>query len=423
MSSFNYQSGQLFAEDVSVAEIGQRFHTPCYIYSRAALERNWNQFNQAFGDLPHLICYSVKANSNLAVLNLLARLGSGFDVVSGGELERVIAANGKANQCVFSGVGKQDHEIRQALDAGIYCFNIESVAELTRINSIAAETNRKAPISVRLNPDVDPKTHPYIATGMKEHKFGIDMEQAIEIYQQAQHMQYIKVIGVDCHIGSQLTELTPIREALLTLLKLIDSLADLGIKMGHINIGGGLGVKYQDEHPPSATEYVEMLSDTLKGRQLKVIIEPGRSIAANAGILLTQVQYIKRHQHKHFAIVDAAMNDLLRPALYQAWHDIMPVQPHESGQAQPYDIVGGVCESGDFLGKDRSLILKEGDLLAIKSAGAYGFTMSSNYNSRPRAAEVMVDGDQTYLIRRRESVTQLYAGEMLIPDDLTDSTD
>lgn len=415
MDHFEYQHGQLYAEQVPLSEIAHQYGTPCYIYSRATLTRHWHVFDDALGSHPHLICYSVKANSNLAVLNLFARLGSGFDVVSIGELERVIAAKGDPAKVVFSGVGKQDHEMRRALELGILCFNIESATELIRLNSIAAEFNIQAPVSLRINPDIDAKTHPYIATGLRENKFGIRIQEAKALYQQATRMNYIKVVGMDCHIGSQLTELSPILETLAYLLRLKDELKRMNIPIKHINLGGGLGVRYNNEMPPQPAEYASAIRNKLAGCQLNVILEPGRAIAANAGILLTQVQYLKNHHDKHFAIVDASMNDFIRPALYQAWHNIIPVSPHQDLEKASYDIVGPVCESGDFLGKDRMLALKEEDLLAVRGAGAYGFSMSSNYNSRPRACEIMVDGASTHLIRRRETVTELYANELLLP--------
>lgn len=416
MDHFEYKQGQLYAEAVPVAEIAERFGTPCYIYSRATLQRHWHVFNDVFGSHPHLICYSVKANSNLAVLNVLARLGSGFDVVSIGELERVMAAQGDPAKVVFSGVGKQDYEMQRALELSVHCFNVESASELIRLNSIAAQFNKQAPISLRINPDVDPKTHPYIATGLRENKFGVSIQEAKVLYQQAKQMPYIKVIGVDCHIGSQLTELSPVLESLEHLVKLIDDLKQDNIAIDHINLGGGLGVRYRNETPPQPLAYARAIKDKLVGYPLKVILEPGRAIAANAGILLTQIQYLKHHNNKHFAVVDASMNDFIRPTLYQAYHEIIPVIAHLDPGKISYDIVGPVCESGDFLGKDRILEPKEGDLLAVRGAGAYGFTMSSNYNSRPRACEVMVDKATSHLIRRRETTTELYANELLLPE-------
>lgn len=417
MNSFDYQSGQLTAESVSVADIAEQFGTPTYIYSRQTLEQHWQAFDDAFAQYRHLVCYAVKANSNLAVLNVLAKLGSGFDIVSAGELARVLAAGGKAEKTVFSGVGKTADEIRYALQNNIRCFNVESIAELDRINAVAAELSLTAPVSLRVNPDVDAQTHPYISTGLKENKFGIDIELAIDVYQQATAMSHLNVVGVDCHIGSQLTSVEPFVDALKRVLVLIDALAEQGIVLSHLDIGGGLGITYQDEVPPSPAEYADALSDLLAGRDIEILLEPGRAIAGNAGILVTNVEFIKPTEGKNFAIVDAAMNDLLRPALYQSWQDIQPVVTAENtASTMTYDIVGPICETGDFLGKDRQLAIAPGDLLAIFSAGAYGFTMSSNYNSRPRAAEVMVDGEQVHLVRARESIESLYAGEQVIEE-------
>jgi diaminopimelate decarboxylase len=417
MNSFYYQSGQLNAESVPVADIAAQFGTPTYVYSRAALEQHWQAFDDAFSNYSHLVCYAVKANSNLAVLNVLAKLGSGFDIVSAGELARVLAAGGKAEKTVFSGVGKTDQEIRYALQNNIRCFNVESIAELDRINSVAADLGVQAPVSLRVNPDVDAQTHPYISTGLKENKFGIDIELALDVYQQATAMSNLNVVGVDCHIGSQLTSVSPFVDALKRVLVLIDNLAEVGIQLSHLDIGGGLGITYQDEVPPTPAEYAQAMSSLLEGRDLEILLEPGRAIAGNAGILVTHVEFIKPTEGKNFAIVDAAMNDLLRPALYQSWQDIQPVATSDSeAEGGTYDIVGPICETGDFLGKDRQLSIKPGDLLAIFSSGAYGFTMSSNYNSRPRAAEVMVDGDKTHLVRARETIESLYAGEQVIQD-------
>ncbi len=411
MDYFQYQAGTLHAEDVPANQITQQFGTPTYVYSRATLERHWHAFDDAFSSQPHLVCYAVKANSNLAVLNVLARLGSGFDIVSAGELARVIAAGGEAAKTVFSGVGKTRDEIEYALNQNIRCFNVESIPELSRINDVAASLNKTAPVSIRVNPDVDAQTHPYISTGLKENKFGIAIEDARAVYQSAKHMSHLDVIGVDCHIGSQLTTVSPFVDALKRVLTLIDELADDGIAIKHLDIGGGLGIHYRDEIPPTPAEYAEALQPLLQERDLEILLEPGRAIAGNAGILLTQVEFIKPTEAKQFAIVDAAMNDLLRPALYQSWQEIQPVMLNSDAQETTYDIVGPICETGDFLGKDRSLAIKQGDYLAIRSAGAYGFTMSSNYNSRPRAAEVMVDGDQMHLVRERETIESLYAGE------------
>jgi diaminopimelate decarboxylase len=417
MDFFEYRNNALFAEALAVKDIVHHYGTPCYIYSRATLERHWHVFHQSLQDHPHKICYAVKANSNLAVLNCLARLGSGFDIVSSGELERVLVAGGQADKIVFSGVGKLAHEIKRALQVGIYCFNVESMPELSRINKIAAELGVIAPISLRVNPDVDPATHPYISTGLKENKFGIAIDDAMDAYQYAQKLSHIAIKGVDCHIGSQLTELKPFLDALDRILLLIDALALAGIKIEHLDLGGGLGVIYQSETPPLPSDYADALLERLGDRDLEIIFEPGRAISANAGILVTRVEYIKTAAHKNFAIVDAAMNDLLRPALYQAWQNIIPVTVHQQGHMVRYDVVGPVCETGDFLGKDRHLNIREGDLLAIRSAGAYGFVMSSNYNSRPRVAEVMVDKGQHYLIRERETVASLFANEFLLPDE------
>jgi diaminopimelate decarboxylase len=414
MDFFEYKSGAFYAEDVSVSEIAEQFGTPTYIYSRATLERHWHAFDDAFSGLSHCVCYAVKANSNLAVLNVLARLGSGFDIVSGGELSRVIAAGGQANKIVFSGVGKTESEIEYALAQGIRCFNVESIPELSRINDVASRLNKIAPISIRVNPDVDAQTHPYISTGLKENKFGIAIELAESVYLQAQQMSHIEITGIDCHIGSQLTSVTPFVDALKRVLILIDALEQAGIRIKHLDIGGGLGITYNNETPPTPAEYAQALKPLLAGRDLEILMEPGRAIAGNAGILVTRVEYIKQTEDRNFAIVDAAMNDLVRPALYQSWMAIETVKQDETIEKQNYDIVGPVCETGDFLGKNRSLGIKAGDLLFIRSAGAYGFTMSSNYNSRPRAAEIMVDGNQVHLARARETVESLFAGEQIL---------
>ena len=416
MDYFNYQDGRLCAEQVDLAELAEQHGTPTYVYSRATIERHWLAFDAALAGVEHLVCYAVKANSNLAVLNLMARLGSGFDIVSVGELERVIAAGGDPAKMVFSGVGKRADEIQRALEVGIYCFNVESESELERINAVAQMMGVKAPISLRVNPDVDAKTHPYISTGLKQNKFGIAIDYAPEVYARAAEMEHLTIVGVDCHIGSQLTEVAPFVDALDRVLKLIDDLYMKGIALSHIDLGGGLGITYKDETPPLPGDYAAPLLDKLAGRDLKVLIEPGRAIVGNAGVLLTKVEYLKHHEEKNFAIVDAAMNDMMRPALYQAWQAIIPVLPREDLVAQQYDVVGPVCETGDFLGKDRSLAIREGDLLAVRSSGAYGFTMSSNYNTRPRAAEIMVDADQIHVVRERESVQQLYSGEHLLPE-------
>lgn len=414
MDYFEYKNNQLYAEDVNLTELAREHGTPAYVYSRATLERHWHAFDQAFADRPHLICYAVKANSNIAVLNLLARLGSGFDIVSVGELERVLRAGGEASRVVFSGVGKKPEEIRRALEVGIRCFNVESEAELRVINQIAAEMDVLAPVSLRVNPDVDAQTHPYISTGLKENKFGIAHHQAVAVYQLAQTLSHIEVRGIDCHIGSQLTQITPFVDALKRVLELVDELKGLGIELQHLDLGGGLGIRYRDETPPSPAEQVAALLAELGDRQVEILLEPGRAIAGNAGVLLSEVLYLKYSEEKNFAIIDAAMNDLMRPALYSAWQAIVPLQQRE-GEAQCYDLVGPVCETGDFLGKDRMLNLQAGDFIAVKSAGAYGFTMSSNYNTRPRAVEIMVDGERVHVIRQRESLDQLLEGESLLP--------
>jgi len=413
---FIQKQGELYAEQQSLTELAAQFGTPTYVYSRAAIEQHWQAFDNAFKAYPHLVCYAVKANSNLAVLNVLARLGSGFDIVSAGELARVIAAGGKADKTVFSGVGKTVEEIGYALNTGIRCFNVESVPELQRISEVAVRLGKTAPISIRVNPDVDAQTHPYISTGLKENKFGIAIDDALSVYQQAVSLPNLQVIGVDCHIGSQLTSVSPFVDALQRVLALIDALAEQGITIKHLDIGGGLGICYRDETPPTPAEYAQAMHGLLDGRDLEIMLEPGRAIAGNAGILLTKVEYIKATEAKHFAIVDAAMNDLLRPALYQSWMAIEAVKPRADEATQNFDIVGPVCETGDFLGKDRNLAIQSGDLLAIRSAGAYGFTMSSNYNSRPRAAEIMVDGSTMHVARQRESVESLYAGEQILQD-------
>ncbi len=417
MDHFNYQDdGQLWAENVALTQLAEQFGTPLYVYSRATLERHWHAFDNAVAEHPHLVCYAVKANSNLGVLNTLARLGSGFDIVSGGELERVIAAGGDPSKVVFSGVGKTEAEMKRALELGIKCFNVESEPELERLNKVAGELGVKAPISLRINPDVDAKTHPYISTGLRDNKFGIAFDRAPAVYRLAQELENLTVCGIDCHIGSQLTEIEPFIDATDRLLALIDDLKAAGIKIKHLDVGGGLGVVYRDELPPQPSDYAKALMERLQNHQdLELIFEPGRAIAANAGVLLTKVEFLKHTEHKNFAIIDAAMNDLMRPALYQAWQDIVPLVPRE-GEATTYDLVGPVCETGDFLGKDRSLVLEAGDLLAVRSAGAYGFAMSSNYNTRTRAAEVMVDGDNVHLVRKREELSGLWALENILPE-------
>ncbi len=416
MDYFNYHGADLLAEQIRLADIAQQYGTPTYVYSRATLERHYRAFTDAAGSQPHLVCYAVKANSNIALLNLLARLGSGFDIVSEGELRRVLQAGGNPAKVVFSGVGKAESEIEFALNTGIKCFNVESEAELHRIARVAARLGKTAPISLRVNPDIDAKTHPYISTGLKANKFGIDITDAPRIYQLAAAYPQLKVCGVDCHIGSQLTETQPFLDALDKVLALVDKLTTLGIVLSHLDIGGGLGVTYLDETPPHPADYAaEVVKRLAAYPHLTLVFEPGRAIMANAGVLLTKVEYLKPGQEKHFAIVDAAMNDLIRPALYSAWMNIVPVKLQPELPLQRYDVVGPVCETGDFLGKDRDLAIAEGDLLAVRSAGAYGFTMSSNYNSRPRAAEVLVDGNQLHLVRQREQWQDLWQGEQLLP--------
>jgi len=414
---FNYQDdGQLWAENVNLTQLADQFGTPLYVYSRATLERHWKAFDSAAGDHPHLVCYAVKANSNLGVLNTLARLGSGFDIVSGGELERVIAAGGEPSKIVFSGVGKTEAEMKRALSLKIKCFNVESEPELLRLNKVAGEMGVKAPISLRINPDVDAQTHPYISTGLRDNKFGIAFDRAPEVYQFASTLENLTIHGIDCHIGSQLTNIAPFIDATDRLLKLIDDLREQGIQIKHLDVGGGLGVVYDSEKPPEPAEYAKALLSRLDNHKyLELVFEPGRAIAANAGVLLTKVEFLKPTEHKNFAIIDAAMNDLMRPALYQAWQKIVPVVPRQ-GEAVVYDLVGPICETGDFIGKDRSLVLEEGDVLAIRSAGAYGFAMSSNYNTRARAAEVMVDGDTVHLVRQREELSSLWALENVLPE-------
>ena len=415
MDAFTSRDGELFAEGVALSAIAERFGTPTYVYSRAHIEAQYRSFTDALDGVPHLVCYAVKANSNLGVLNVLARLGAGFDIVSRGELERVLAAGGKADKIVFSGVGKTREDMRRALEVGVHCFNIESTDELERLQVVAAEMGVRAPISLRVNPDVDAGTHPYISTGLKENKFGIAIADAEDVYIRAAQLPNLEVLGVDCHIGSQLTSLPPFLDALDRLLALIDRLGECGIYLHHIDLGGGVGVRYRDEEPPLIADYIQAVRERIEGRDLTLMFEPGRYIVANAGVLLTQVEYLKHTEHKDFAIVDAAMNDLIRPALYQAWMNVTAVTPRDS-EARAYDIVGPICETGDFLAKDRQLALEEGDLLAVHSAGAYGFVMSSNYNTRGRTAEVLVDGDQAFEVRRRETVAELYAGESLLPE-------
>jgi diaminopimelate decarboxylase len=412
---FQYREDRLHAEDVPLEAIAERFGTPCYVYSRATLERHWRAFDDALAVRPHLVCFAVKANSSLAVLDVLARLGSGFDIVSVGELERVLAAGGDPRKVVFSGVGKRADEMRRALEVGIRCFNVESLAELERLNEVAGGMGLRAPVSLRVNPDVDARTHPYIATGLRENKFGIEIDQALAAYRHAAFLPHLDVAGIDCHIGSQLTGLAPFLDALDRVLALADGLEQEGIDVSHLDLGGGLGIRYTDEAPPGPAEYAAALVARLGDRPWDLLVEPGRAIAGNAGILLTRVEYLKHTPYKHFAVVDAAMNDLLRPALYGAVQEIVPCAVREDGEMHRYDLVGPVCETGDFLGKDRPLRLEAGDLLAVRSSGAYGFSMSSNYNSRPRAPEVMVDGDRAHLIRRRETVAELFAAETILP--------
>lgn len=414
MNHFEYRDGELFAEGVAVRSAVEQFGTPLYLYSRATLERHWRAFDTALAGRAHLVCYAVKANSNIGLLNVLARLGSGFDIVSVGELERVLRAGGDPAKVVFSGVGKTAVEMRRALEVGIRCFNVESVPELERLNQIAGALGKRAPVSLRVNPDVDAQTHPYISTGLKENKFGIDIDAAEAVYAQAAALPNIEIHGVDCHIGSQLTRIAPFVDALHRVLALLDRLAARGIAIRHLDLGGGLGIQYRDEQPPEPAAYAQALAEVLGDRDLEILIEPGRAIVGNAGVLITRVEYLKLTEHKNFAVVDAAMNDLLRPSLYSAWQAIEPVQPHD-GEARTYDIVGPICETGDFLGKDRELTIETGDLLAVRSSGAYGFSMSSNYNTRPRAAEVMADGERLHRLRERETIDQLMAGEHL-PD-------
>jgi diaminopimelate decarboxylase len=416
MDAFQYRDNHLFAEDIAVAEIARRHGTPSYVYSRAALEHNLLAYEKALTGSRHLTCFAVKANSNLAVLNVLARLGAGFDIVSGGELERVLQAGGDPAKVIFSGLGKTEDEIARALALGILCFNIESEPELDRINAVAARVGRRAPISLRVNPDVDAGTHPYISTGMKENKFGIAIDGAVAVYQRAAQMSHIEVVGVDCHIGSQLTTIAPYLDAVDRVLLLVDRLAALGIAIRHFDMGGGLGVCYRDEQPPAPSELIHAVLGKLAGRNLTLCLEPGRSICANAGLFVTKVEYLKLTPHKNFAIVDGAMNDLLRPALYGAWQNIVPVHRSAEGvlTSRSYDVVGPVCESADFLGKDRALAIAQGDLLAVRSAGAYGFVMSSNYNTRNRAAEIMVDGDTATVVRKRETLEYQLALESVL---------
>ncbi|MES1941626.1 diaminopimelate decarboxylase [Salinisphaera sp. T5B8] len=418
MDHFEYRNGVLHAEGVALSDIAARFGTPCYVYSAATIARHYRVFDEALAGIDHEICFAVKANGNIGVLGLLADLGSGFDIVSVGELERVITAGGDPAKVVFSGVGKRTDEIERALEVGIACFNVESEVELARIDAIAQRLGTTAPISLRVNPDVDAQTHPYIATGLKENKFGVDIARAEALYAQAAKMPGLTIRGVDCHIGSQLTQLAPFRDAVTRVLALIDRLAERGIMIDHLDVGGGLGIRYHDETPPSPAAYAENIRDLVEGRDLKLVFEPGRVLVGNAGVLLTRVELLKPGQatdEKHFAIVDAAMNDLLRPALYGGWHEIVAVEPRRDMPAQRWEIVGPICETGDFLGHDRELALAADDLLAVRSAGAYGFTMASSYNARPRVAEIMVDGDTPHEVRARETVADLMRGEKRLP--------
>jgi diaminopimelate decarboxylase len=429
---FHYQQNQLYVEQVALNDIAQQFGTPCYVYSRAALTDAYQQFAQAFKSREHLICFAVKSNSNLAILNVFARLGAGFDIVSGGELQRVLAAGGAANKIVFSGVGKSEAEMRMALDAGILCFNVESAPELERLNTVAGSMGKIAPISLRVNPNVDAKTHPYISTGLKQNKFGVAYTEALALYQKAAAMPHLRVTGMDCHIGSQLTDSSPFIAAAEKVLALVDQLSAHGIELEHLDLGGGLGIRYDAETPPSIAHYAEALLGALQGRTQKLIVEPGRVLVGNAGVLLTRIEYLKSGEEKNFAIVDAAMNDLMRPALYDAYHAILPVVRHPSNTPSPqsspasgrggereiqssiYDVVGPICETGDFIGRARAMAVEQGDTLAVMSAGAYGMSMSSNYNTRPRAAEIMVDGAAIFEVRARENVSQLFAAEKII---------
>ena len=416
MDFFQYKNNQLMAENLPVKQLAEQFGTPLYVYSRATLERHWHAFNKAFGEHPHLVCFAVKSNPNIAILNIMAKLGSGFDIVSQGELERVLAAGGDAGKVVFSGVAKSRQEIARALEVNIRCFNVESEAELLRINQVAGEMGKIAPISLRVNPDVDAHTHPYISTGLKENKFGVSVEQAREVYKVAATLSNIKIVGMDCHIGSQLTELQPFLDAVDRLIVLMEQLKQDGIHLKHLDLGGGLGVTYTDETPPHPTEYAKALWEKLSAfSELEIIVEPGRAITANAGILVTKVEYLKSNESRNFAIVDAGMNDMIRPALYQAYMNILEIDRTLAREEKIYDVVGPICETSDFLGKQRKLAIAEGDYLAQRSAGAYGASMSSNYNSRPRTAEVMVDGDKAHLIRRREALNELWQLENLLP--------
>ncbi len=408
---FERKDGSLHIESIPLQSLAEQYGTPLFVYSESAIRDQWRAYEEGFDGQKHLTCFAVKANSNLAVLALLARLGAGFDIVSVGELERVLKAGGDAGKVVFSGVGKRPDEIRRALEAGIRCFNVESEAELERVDQVAAELGMKAPVSLRVNPDVDAGTHPYISTGLRSNKFGISIDEALRVYQQAASLEHLEVVGVDCHIGSQLTELSPFEDALDRVLRLVDQLAEQEINLHHIDVGGGLGIDYQDDHPPTPQAYVQAVCNRLQGRDLEIVMEPGRAMVGNAGVMLTTVEFLKQGEEKNFCIVDGAMNDLIRPALYSAWQNIVPLAERTEGAAVVYDVVGPICETGDFLGKERSLNVQPGDHLAVLSSGAYGFVMSSTYNSRPRAAEVMVRGDRQWLVRERETIESLYAGE------------
>ncbi|MBP8813063.1 MAG: diaminopimelate decarboxylase [Laribacter sp.] len=417
MNAFHYHDRQLCAEDIPLARIAEQYGTPCYVYAESALTQAYSAYSNAFAGMPHLVCYALKANSNLSVVRHFASLGAGFDTVSIGEIERVLAAGGEAGKIVFSGVGKSAAEMRRALEIGIHCFNVESVNELERLNNVAGELGKRAPVSLRINPNVDARTHPYISTGLKNNKFGIAYDIARQSYRRAAELPNLDVIGIDCHIGSQLTDSTPLIDALDRLLVLVDQLGEDGIRLRHVDIGGGLGIRYADETPPDLQQYADAIRERLAGRDLALLMEPGRSLVGNAGVLLTRIEYLKEGDGKHFAVVDAAMNDLMRPSYYQAFHDIRPVTQHDAELLpSTYDVVGPICESSDFLGKDRTLALREGDLIAVMSSGAYGSTMSSNYNTRPRAAEVLVSGQRVRLVRARETFEQLIANEIDLLD-------
>ena len=417
MNAFHYQNRELCVEDIPLARIAEQYGTPCYVYAESALTQAYSAYSNAFAGMPHLVCYALKANSNLSVIRHFASLGAGFDTVSIGEIERVLAAGGEAGKIVFSGVGKSAAEMRRALEIGIHCFNVESVNELERLDTVARELGKRAPVSLRINPNVDARTHPYISTGLKNNKFGIAYDIARQSYRRAAELPNLDVIGIDCHIGSQLTDSTPLIDALDRLLALVDQLSEDGIRLRHVDIGGGLGIRYADETPPDLQQYADAIRERLAGRDLALLMEPGRSLVGNAGVLLTRVEYLKEGDGKHFAVVDAAMNDLMRPSYYQAFHDIRPVTQHDAELLPAlYDVVGPICESSDFLGKDRALALREGDLIAVMSSGAYGSTMSSNYNTRPRAAEVLVSGQRVRLVRARETFEQLIANEIDLLD-------